>query len=81
MFKIRLHILDVPVTSSLRVNILLVDILHGMQEQVTSSTPSLPSFLPSPSLTCCAILPISFGGKGPHLRRRLVAHPLHQKVS
>ena len=25
--------------------------------------------LPSPFLTCCAILPTSFGGKVPHLRR------------
>ena len=32
-------------------------------------TPSLPSFLPSPFLTCCAILPTSFGEKGSHLRR------------
>jgi hypothetical protein len=24
---------------------------------------------PSPFLTCCATLPTSFGGKGPHLRR------------
>ena len=29
---------------------------------------SLPSFLPSPFLMCCAILPTSFGGKGPYLR-------------
>ena len=40
-----------------------------------------PYFLPSPFLTCCAILPTSFGGKGPHLRRWLVAQPLHQTVS
>ena len=26
-------------------------------------------FLASPFLTCCAILPTSFGGKGPHLKR------------
>ena len=31
--------------------------------------PSFPYFLPSPFLTSCAILPTSFGGKGPHLRR------------
>ena len=43
--------------------------------------PSFPYFLPFPILTCCAILPTSFGGKGPHLRRRLVARPLHQTVS
>ena len=41
---------------------------------------SSPSFLPSPFLTCCAILPTSFGGKGPHLRRWLVEQ-LHQTVS
>ena len=29
----------------------------------------LTTSLLSPFLTCCAILPISFGGKGPHLRR------------
>jgi hypothetical protein len=28
-------------------------------------TPSSPSFLPSPFMTCCAILLTSFGGKGP----------------
>ena len=32
-------------------------------------TPPVPYFLPSPFLTCCEILPTSFGGKGPHLRR------------
>ena len=32
----------------------------------------LPIFPPLPLLTCCAIL-TSFGGKGPHLRRWLVA--------
>ena len=32
------------------------------------------SFLPSfPSLTCCEVLAILFGGKGPHLRRWMVA--------
>ena len=35
---------------------------------------------PFPFLTCFAILPTSFGGKVPHLRRRLVAQP-HQTVS
>ena len=44
-------------------------------------TSSFPYFLPSPFLTCCAILPTSFGGKGPHLRRWLVAQSLHQTVS
>ena len=33
----------------------------------------LLSFLPSPFLTCCAILPTSFEGKEPHLMRWLVA--------
>ena len=42
---------------------------------------SLPSFLPSRFLTCYAILPTLFGGKGPHLRRWLIAQPLHQTVS
>ena len=42
---------------------------------------SSPFFLPSPFLTCCAILPTSFGEKGPHLRRWLVTQPLHQTVS
>ena len=32
-------------------------------------TLSFPYFLPSPFLTCFAILPTSFGGKGSHLRR------------
>ena len=41
-------------------------------------SPSFPYFLPSLFLMCCAILPTSFGGKGPHLRRWLVAQPLHQ---
>ena len=44
-------------------------------------TSSFTSFLPSPFLTCCAILPTSFGGKGPHLRQSPVAQPLHQTVS
>ena len=44
-------------------------------------TPSFPYFLPSPFLTCCAILPTSFGGNVPHLRRRLVAQPLDQTDS
>ena len=39
------------------------------------------SFLPSHFLTCCGILPTSFGGKGPHLWRWLVAQPLHQTDS
>ena len=34
-------------------------------------TPPFHYFFPSPFLTCCAILPTSFGGKGPHLRRLL----------
>ena len=34
----------------------------------TTIAPSFPYFLPSLFLTCCAILPTSFGGKGPHLR-------------
>jgi hypothetical protein len=42
--------------------------------------PPFPCFLPSPFLTCCANLPTSFGGKGRHLRRWLVAQPLHQTV-
>ena len=42
---------------------------------------SLPSFLPSPFLTCCATLPILFGRKRPHLQRWLIAQPLHQTVS
>ena len=36
------------------------------------SNPSILSFLLSPSLTCCMILPTSFGGKGPHLKWWLV---------
>ena len=40
---------------------------------------SIVSFLLSPSLTYCAILRTSFGGKGPHLNRWLVAY-LHQTV-
>ena len=31
----------------------------------------LPSFLPFLSMTCCTILPTSFSGKGPNLRRPL----------
>ena len=41
-------------------------------------TPSFLYFLPSPFLTFCATLPTSFGGKGPHLRRWLVAQLLHR---
>ena len=37
---------------------------------------SVLSFFPSFSLTCCLFLPTSFVGKGPHLRRWLVAQPL-----
>ena len=37
--------------------------------------PSFTSFLPSPFLTCFAILLKSIGSKGPHLRRELVAQP------
>ena len=37
--------------------------------------PSFPYFLPSHFLTWVAILPISFGGKGPHLRGWQVAQP------
>ena len=40
----------------------------GIQTTIVS-VPSFPFFLPSPFLTCCAILPTSFGGKRPHLRR------------
>ena len=36
---------------------------------------SFPLFLSSPFLTYCAIIPTSFRGRGPHLRRRLVAQP------
>ena len=50
-----------------------------MQDHNTISDVLLVS--PSPFLTCCAILPTSFGGKGPHLRRWLVAQPLHQTSS
>ena len=42
-------------------------------------TPSFSYFLPSLFLSCCAILQISFGGKGPHLRKWPVAQPLHQR--
>ena len=38
-------------------------------------SPSSP-FFPFPFLTCCVILPNSFGGKGSYLRRWLVAQPL-----
>ena len=37
--------------------------------------PPFPSFIPFLFLTCCVILPTSFLGKGPHLRRWLVAQP------
>ena len=50
--------------------------IAGQWEKETDFiTPSFPYFLPFPFLTYCAILPISFGGKGSHLRWRLVAHP------
>ena len=38
--------------------------------------PHFPDFLPSPSLICCAILQMSFGDKGPHLRRCLITQHL-----
>ena len=37
-------------------------------------------FLPSPFITCCAILPISFGGKGHHLRNDW-SHSLFSRCS
>ena len=42
-------------------------------------TLSFPSFLPSPFLMCCAILPTSFGGKDPIWGDDWL--PLHQPVS
>ena len=39
-----------------------------------SSPLSFP-FLPSPSPTCCVIVPTSFGGKGAHLKQWLVSQP------
>ena len=45
------------------------DTLYDLQKPKVEPTPSFRYFLPSPFLTCCAILPISFGGKEPHLRR------------
>ena len=49
---------------------------HGFHLWIDPSKP-LPilSFLASPFLTCCAILPISIGGKGPNFRRWLVIQP------
>ena len=46
-----------------------------------ANSTSFPSFLSSLFLTCWTILPTSFGGKGPHLRRWLVAQHVHQTVS
>ena len=37
-----------------------------------SLSPSFPSFLPSPSLMCCVILPTLFTGKGSYFRRGIV---------
>ena len=43
---------------------------------LTITRPLLLSFLPPPPfLTCCAILPTSFGDMGPHLRWWLVTQP------
>ena len=49
---------------------ILVDLAGegGVDKINKGFSPSYPSFLPSSFLTCCAILPTSFGGKGPHLR-------------
>ena len=57
------------------------DMCKAIRLREENHVPYFPYFLPSPFLTCCAILPTSFGGKGPHLRRWLVAQPLHQTVS
>ena len=40
-----------------------------LNKQTDLINPSLPYFLPSPFLKCCAILLTSFGRKGSHLRR------------
>ena len=39
--------------------------LKSLRTPIPIPIPSFPYFLPSPFPTCCAILPISFGGKGP----------------
>ena len=57
------------------------DLRSYRQEPHPSKHPILSFFLPFPFLKCCAILPTSFGGKGSHLWRWLVAQPLHQTVS
>ena len=49
--------------------------------EIKKNRPFLISLLPSPFLASCAILPTSFGGKVPHLRRLLVVQLLHQTVS
>ena len=53
---------------------------NALLKKIHKTLTSSPS-LPSPFLTFCTILPTSFGGKGPHLRRWLVAQSLHQTVS
>ena len=47
---------------------------------VVNRTQPTPSFS-SPFLTCCAILPTSFVGNGPHLRQWLVTQHLHWLIS
>ena len=55
---------------------------HLSDSDIYITPPSRPFFfLPSLFQTCCAILPTSFEGKGPHLKRLLIAQPLHQTDS
>ena len=67
--------------NSLMFHAVVSRIITYVDRKEEARTPSFPSFLPSPFMTCCTILPTSFGGKGSHLRRWLVAQPLHHTVS
>ena len=48
-----------------------IQTIDKYQRKTFNLTPHLALFFffPFPFLTCCAILPISFGSKGPYLRR------------